>query len=203
MVEKTTPRRGRPPKFDPELVIDGATTAFFAKGFEATTLTDLEAATGVDRSTLYNSFGGKNGLYHRATARYLERAASGLFDVLNDGTDDGLGDLIQFLERLRLGLTANDVSPGCLIVNDMAAGSDPDAAKRYRQLLDGGLLAALGRAASAGTIERSTVESRAALISAAVIGINLISGHTGDNQQVDQLVTGAIAEVTSWRSSSG
>ncbi|MDH3683729.1 MAG: TetR/AcrR family transcriptional regulator [Acidimicrobiia bacterium] len=211
MVENTSaaPRRGRPPRFDADHVVDAAIGAFFAKGFDATTLADLEAATGVDRSTLYNSFGGKRGLYHKATERYLDRAAESLFSVLytgsdgtdgvGDDTDDGLQDVVQFLERLRSGLTSAAVSPGCLIINDMAAGSDPDAARRYRELLDNGLRAALGRAAKAGTIDSNTIESRASLVSAAVVGINLVSRHTGDNQQVDQLVTGAITEVTSWR----
>ncbi len=201
MVENATlgAKRGRPPEFDPDQVVDAAIGAFFAKGFDATTLTDLESATGVDRSTLYNSFGGKNGLYHQATKRYLDHAAEGLFSVLHVGGDDGIDDIRQFLERLRSGLTSQDVSPGCLIINDMAAGSDRDAAKRYREILDNGLRAALGRAADAGTIDPSTIDSRTALVSAAVIGINLISRHTGDNHQVDQLVTGAIVEITSWR----
>ena len=144
-------------------MIDSAIDAFFVKGFDATTLSDLESATGVDRSTLYNSFGGKTGLYRAATARYLDRAATGLFGTLhdgsssdsnsdsnsgsNDGSNDGLADIVQFLETLRVGLTMAEVSPGCLIVNDMAAGSDREAAARYRELLDSGLRAALGRAA--------------------------------------------------------
>lgn len=200
MVQKATAnvRRGRPRKFDPDQVVEAAVGAFFAKGFEATTLTDLEVATGVDRSTLYNSFGGKEGLYHKATARYIDNAAEQLFDVLY-GDGDGIDSVIQFLGRLRSGLTGTAVSPGCLIINDMAAGSDPDAARRYRQLLDDGLRAALARAASAGSIDPNTVEPRSALVSAAVIGINVISGHTGDNDEVDRLATGAIGEVSSWR----
>ena len=201
MVKKATPpvRRGRPREFDENQVIDAAVDAFFVKGFDGTTLTDLEAATGVDRSTLYNSFGGKNGLYHRATARYLDRAADGLFNPLHDGGADGLADVVDFLERLRSGLTGGEVSPGCLIVNDMAAGSDPEAAKRYRDLLEDGLRAALRRAAAEGVIDAEPIDNRAAFLSAAVIGINLISGHTGDNDQVDQLVRAVTAEVAAWR----
>ncbi|MCP3910910.1 MAG: TetR/AcrR family transcriptional regulator [Actinomycetia bacterium] len=201
MVEKATTgsRRGRPRQFDPDQVVEAAMGAFFAKGFESTTLADLEAATGVDRSTLYNSFDGKSGLYHQATALYLDRAAQMLFDDLGHGTDDGLADIITFLERLRAGLTADGVSPGCLIVNDMASGSDPEATARYRAMLDSGLAAALGRAAGAGHIDPASIDGRASLLSAAVIGINLVSAHTGDNGQVSHLVSGAIAEVSSWR----
>ena len=113
--------------------------------------------------------------------------------------DDGIAAIVRFLERLRSGLTGAPVSPGCLIVNDMAARSDLEAAGRYRKLLDDGLHAALHRAADAGLTDPESIANRAALVSAAVIGINLISGHTGDNAQVNRLVDGAIAEVRSWR----
>ena len=82
-------RRGRPPKFDHDQVVAEAIAAFFQKGFEATTLADLEAVTGVDRSTLYNSFGGKTGLYQSATDTYLSLAEGGLFAPLLVGTSDG------------------------------------------------------------------------------------------------------------------
>ncbi|MCP4960035.1 MAG: TetR/AcrR family transcriptional regulator, partial [Actinomycetia bacterium] len=84
VVQKTA-RRGRPPKFDHNAVVDAAIGAFFRSGFEATTLADLEHATGVDRSTLYNSFGGKQGLYELATTAYLERAETSLFEPLANG----------------------------------------------------------------------------------------------------------------------
>ncbi len=203
MVEKTTPKasRGRPRQFDTDQVIDAAIGAFMAKGFESTTLADIEAATGIDRSTLYNSFGGKQGLYHKATDRYLDRAAESLFQPLQRGSDDGLADIIEFLEHLRSGLASSDVSPGCLIVNDMAARSDPEAARRYRDLLETSLRAALDRAAGGGAVDPSRVDDRAVLISATIIGINLIGRHAGDDQQVNQLIDAAVAEVASWRRS--
>ncbi|MCP5027400.1 MAG: TetR/AcrR family transcriptional regulator [Actinomycetia bacterium] len=201
MVGKATEavRRGRPRQFDEEQVVAAAIGAFFAKGFAATTLADLEGATGVDRSTLYNIFGGKRGLYDKATALYLDRAASSLFSVLHRGSADGLGDVVQFLERLRSGLTGDPVSPGCLIINDMATGANLDAARRYRELLDTGLRSALHRAADSGAIDPSAVDRRAVLLSAAVIGVNLISRHAGNNPEVDELLSAAIAEVSSWR----
>ena len=179
-------------------MVDAAVGAFFANGLEGTTLGDIETATGIDRSTLYNSFGGKAGLYHRATARYLDHAEEGLFGPLHDPDTDGLTAVVEFLGRLKEGLTSGDVSPGCLIVNDMAAGSDPAAAKRYRELLEEGLRAALTRAAEAGLVPAESVDARAALLSTTVIGVNLISRRTGDNAEVERLVDGTLAEVALW-----
>ena len=162
MVQKTSPtpkKRGRPPKFDREEVIRAAITAFFHAGYEATTLAEIEAATGVDRSTLYNSFGGKAGLYQSATRTYLAMAEATLFQPLLEGSDDGYADIIEFLANLRTGLTSADAIPGCLIVNDMAAGADPDAAAAYRSTLEDGLQRALepGRQIAPPNISISSV----------------------------------------------
>lgn len=192
MVQKTV-HRGRPPKFERDAVIAAATGAFFHSGYQGTTLSDLEKATGVDRSTLYNSFGGKQGLYELATTAYLDRAESWLFDSLANGTTDGYGDILEFLEKLRTGLTATEAIPGCLIVNDMAAGSAPDAARRYRTELKAGLAAALTRAG------HPKPRPRADLLTAAVIGVNLVSKMTADPSEIGRHIDAMVATVTDWQ----
>ncbi|MEM7091755.1 MAG: TetR/AcrR family transcriptional regulator [Actinomycetota bacterium] len=192
--------RGRPRQFDADQVINAAIWAFFAKGFEATTLGDLEDATGVDRSTLYNSFGGKRGLYESATSTYLDLARTGLFaPLLGGGPDenDGYGDILEFLDRLRSGLTSATAIPGCLIVNDMAAGADPRAAQRYREMLEEGLTAALARAGENDPQRRS---DRAGMLATSVLGVNLVSKTTdGDAREIGRLVDAMIDEVGRWR----
>ena len=196
MVQKARPeanKRGRPPKFDEDHVIAAAIGAFFHKGFEATTLADLEQATGVDRSTLYNSFGGKAGLYSSATNTYLSIAETSLFDPLLVGTNDGYADILDFLANLRNGLTSADAIPGCLIVNDMAAGADPGAAQRYRAMLEQGLRRALARTGD------PDAKRRAGLLSTSVLGVNLVSKATGDPAEIARLVDAIADEVRRWR----
>lgn len=193
MVQKTTPR-GRPPKFDRDEVIAAAIAAFSRSGFDGTTLGDLEDATGVDRSTLYNSFGGKQGLYELATTGYLDRAEASLFEPLTNGTDDGYADILVFLNTLRSGLTSPEAIPGCLIVNDMAAGSAPDIALRYRTQLVAGLTAALTRAG------HPTPRSKADVLTAAVLGVNLVSKMTADPVELGRLVDAMIDTVADLQS---
>jgi AcrR family transcriptional regulator len=193
MVQKTA-RRGRPPKFNRDAVVAAAIGAFFRSGYEATTLAELEEATGVDRSTLYNSFGGKQGLYELATSAYLDRAQISLFEPLTDGTADGYGDILEFLRRLRSGLTSTEAIPGCLIVNDMAAGSAPDVAARYRKHLEAGLVAALLRAG------HPAPEAEAGVLTTAVLGVNLVSKMTGDPDEIGRLVDAMTDTVAAWQS---
>jgi TetR/AcrR family transcriptional repressor of nem operon len=205
MVQKTTstPKRaGRPPSFDREAVVSSATQAFWAKGYADTTLGDLEAATGVDRSTLYNSFDGKAGLYRSATAAYLDQAECLLFVSLHEGSG-GLDDVLTFLERLGSQYTAGTNPPGCLIVNDMADETEGAATVRYLELLRDGLLAALARAESAGESSGGQVESRAQLLAAAVVGVNLVNRTTTDTGTTMSTLNGLRAEVESWRLPTG
>ena len=197
MVQKAPARRGRPPKFDRDEVVGAAIGAFFHKGYEATTLPELEAATGLDRSSLYNSFGGKRGLYEAAIATYLDVAEGGLFDPLLTGTDDGFADLLTFFGFLRTGMTSAAAIPGCLIVNDMASGADPEAALRYRGLLEEGMRRALERA---GETDPKRRDERAALLTLGVIGVNLVSKTTaGDLDEIGRHIDAMVATVIEWR----
>ena len=67
---------GRPRQFDEDLALDSAMQAFWAKGYEATSLADLMAATGLHKGSLYQAFGDKHSLFIRALNRYLEEMRS-------------------------------------------------------------------------------------------------------------------------------
>lgn len=182
VVQKATSgagRRGRPPKFVRDDVIDAAVDVFWRKGVDHVTLDDLEAATGVDRSTLYNSFGGKTGLYRSAAERYVTAAVEQLFAPLYE-IDDGIDAVTQMLERLRGINVAADLPPGCLIVNDLGSPHIDDAASdRYCETLRGGVEASLERAVAQGSLHQAAVAPLAALIVAGVLGANLTSHAIG------------------------
>lgn len=180
VVDKST-RRGRPPSFDHDAVVDAAMRAFWDRGFEGTSLSDLEAATGADRSTLYNSFGGKAGLYREAAGRYVDLVEEHLFAPLTVG-ERGLEDIVDFFDRLGEQFDPGAHPPGCLIVNDLTAlDHDQAASDRYLDRLSDGLQTALQRAAASGEIDPSHVDELAEVLTAAVIGINTIARrHPGD-----------------------
>ncbi|TPE64453.1 TetR/AcrR family transcriptional regulator [Sandaracinobacter neustonicus] len=72
---ETTPRagaraRGRPRAFDREAALEQATRLFWAKGFEATSITDLTQAMGIGAPSLYAAFQSKEALYAEALDHY-------------------------------------------------------------------------------------------------------------------------------------
>ena len=54
---------GRPRGFDERLVVAAAIDLFVRLGYEATSVDDLVAATGLHRGSLYKAFGSKRGLF--------------------------------------------------------------------------------------------------------------------------------------------
>ena len=62
-------------EFDRNEALQKAMELFWEKGYEATTLNDLLARTGIKRQSLYNAFGNKHELYLEALERY--RGAEG------------------------------------------------------------------------------------------------------------------------------
>ena len=171
--------------------------AFWSKGFTATTLSDLEQATGVDRSTLYNNFDGKDGLYRSATATYVNHAEHGLFEPLLTGSG-GIADIIEFIDRLHKTYRSGTNTRGCLIVNGIASDPDPEATDRYLHSLQDGLRTALERAAVAGQTDPNKTAQRCQLLSAAIIGINLLDCRTPDNTATLALINSIRSEVTTW-----
>lgn len=60
----------RPREFDESIVIDKAMQQFWVHGYEATSVDDLCAATGLNRSSLYRAFGSKRELLDIALTAY-------------------------------------------------------------------------------------------------------------------------------------
>lgn len=63
-------KRGRPRAFEPEVALKQALATFRKSGFSATSLDDLSAAMGINRPSLYGTFGDKRELFVKAYQRY-------------------------------------------------------------------------------------------------------------------------------------
>ncbi|NOX30102.1 MAG: TetR/AcrR family transcriptional regulator [Actinobacteria bacterium] len=177
--------------------MSAAISPFWAKGFEATTLSDLEEATGVDRSTIYNSFGGKTGLYRSATAAYVDRSHEALFEPLHKGTS-GIADIVDFLDRLATMLGSDVNPPGCLIVNDMAADIDHEATNRYLECLQTGFQKALQRSSSLGDSNPHKTGQRSQTLTAAILGVNIVHRNSANASLAQTLIDGLREEVSAW-----
>ena len=111
-----TKKLGRPKAFDPETALDAAMRLFWRKGYEGTTLTDLTAAMGIGRPSLYAEFGCKESLFRRALDRYTAGAAPPEASSARESFE-------TFLRATAAG-GAHPEHPGCLLVTGGLACGD-------------------------------------------------------------------------------
>lgn len=64
--------RGRPRSFDREAALQRAIEVFWKHGYEATSITDLTRAMGINPPSLYAAFGDKEKLFMEAVDRYMQ-----------------------------------------------------------------------------------------------------------------------------------
>lgn len=83
---------GRPREFDPDQVVDQAMRLFWAHGFDGVSISDVTAATGVNRRSIYAEFGSKERLYERAVERYHAGPGSYLVEALASPTARGVAE---------------------------------------------------------------------------------------------------------------
>ncbi|WP_046776093.1 TetR/AcrR family transcriptional regulator [Streptomyces yangpuensis] len=68
-----TGQRGRPRSFDRDAALDKAMTAFWERGYEATSISDLTASIGIGAPSLYAAFGDKRKLFDEVVVVYGSR----------------------------------------------------------------------------------------------------------------------------------
>jgi len=123
------PPLGRPRAFDLDEALDQALAVFWRHGYEGASLTDLTAAMGIARPSLYGAFGDKEALFRRALDRYSQGPAAFVGEALAMPTAREVVE--QLLLRGAEALTDPRWPSGCLAVQGaLACGQGADAIKR-------------------------------------------------------------------------
>ena len=108
--------RGRPREFDTEEALAKALRVFWERGFRATSITDLTAATGVGRTGLYAAFGNKESLFLLALDRYMALAYTDCAEMLED-EPDARGAVEAHLLRMADSVTKPGNAHSCMLMN--------------------------------------------------------------------------------------
>lgn len=124
-------QQGRPRTFVEHEVLDAAMQVFWRHGYEASSIAQLRAATGLSSASLYGAFGSKEGLFERAIEHYIAGPGrvSELVGDLKLGPVDALGLMIHGTIKMQ----SDPAHPGgCLVTLSatVGAGGDDDAAAR-------------------------------------------------------------------------
>lgn len=122
-------KMGRPREFSEAAALDAAMRVFWEKGYEGASLDDLTLAMGINRSSLYASFGDKEKLFTRVIARYNEGPLAFIREALQQKTARAVvGNLLRFTVSF-LGDSAHP--RGCLsLQGGLACSSSGEGVKR-------------------------------------------------------------------------
>lgn len=113
------PLRGRPREFDMDAVLDKAVVVFCERGYHATSIGDLTAATALASGSVYKAFKDKRGVYLAALDRYKKTRDAELRAAIEAGTSGR--------ERVRIALAHYAEAShgargrlGCMVVSSAA-----------------------------------------------------------------------------------
>jgi len=122
-------KMGRPREFREDAALDAAMRVFWEKGYEGTSLDDLTAAMGINRSSLYSTFGDKQELFQKVMKRYESGPMAFLFEALTQPT---ARKVIESLFRSIVEFLVDPSHPkGCLsLQGGMACGTGAEEVKQ-------------------------------------------------------------------------
>ncbi|HYQ70933.1 MAG TPA: TetR/AcrR family transcriptional regulator [Gammaproteobacteria bacterium] len=116
-------------QFDERQALVAAMLTFWEKGYEGTSIQDLEAAMGLGRTSIYNAFGNKRALFGRVMACYKDSVMAALIADMDAAPDIREG--IRRLLNSALDIHFDAGNPGgCLVVLSVLESGQHDAQSR-------------------------------------------------------------------------
>lgn len=187
--------------FDPDATLETVVRLFWRQGVASTGIQDVVTATGVNRSSLYATFGGKQDLYLAALRRYVQTRSEPAFRGL---AEDGRGLPAVagfFTELIEVRCAGEFARWGCLIAN-AHAGAEPgdpevrDILERHHRRLRDALHAALVTAGSRGQLGPGADPGAGAeLLALLAYGVNLRSRAGADAATLHRTVATALRSI--------
>lgn len=113
--------------FDRDLVVAQVTNVFHDKGFNATSMQDIVDATGLNRSSIYNSFGSKYNLFLECLKTYKDKFGTILSEELGVATNP-LESIKMIFEFYLKEINKDEQDKGCLLVNCTSEMANQDDA---------------------------------------------------------------------------
>jgi len=99
--------------------LDAAIGVFWERGYQGASMTDLVAATGLQKGSLYKAFEDKHDLFMKSLARYLERGLSDLDRALRGAASPKAG-LRNWLEAMVVERSCTgERRVGCFAINSV------------------------------------------------------------------------------------
>ncbi|WP_262928231.1 MULTISPECIES: TetR/AcrR family transcriptional regulator [unclassified Streptomyces] len=174
---------------------------FWAKGYESTSTRDLCEALGLDRSSLYNAFTNKCGLFKRALTRYMDVTTANQLRILDNHevpATERIRALFDEILQVERENRRNGYGLGCLTVNTTTelSGRDQEIAlmlDRNTEQRVAGLSAVIAigqRDGDIGSVRDATELAR--FINAVIAGIRVAAQGGEDDDAIAAIAATAM-----------
>lgn len=187
--------------FDPDTALETVVRLFWRQGASSTGIQDVVTATGLNRSSLYATFGGKQDLYRAALRRYIETRSRPAFRRLAED-DRGLPAIAEFFAGLIEARCSGEYARwGCMVSNAHAGAENGDPEIRtlldqHHQQLRDAMHAALVTARARGQLgPDADLGAAADLLALLAYGVNLRSRAWADARTLNSTVAAALTSI--------
>lgn len=177
--------------FNHDDALDAAMRVFWRKGYAATSIQDLVAGTGLSRSSLYNTFEDKHGLFRHALRRYHGLTAANVALLAQDGpASDRVRQLLLNIVNDEL---AGQDACGCLVANTSLELGGRDSLVtsllgEHFATLEAALTALMERGQQQGDVTgEATPTALARFVLATIQGLRVIGRGQADTARAERL----------------
>lgn len=189
--------------YDRDEVLDRALALFWAKGYHATSLKDLEAALNLRPGSIYAGFGSKEALFAETLRRYAEQSGAQFDETMSQGATP-LAGLAAHVRALGCRAAGGQMpSRACMLVKTLLETPDDDAALRRQteaamQRIEAGFAAAFRAARDSGEIAGDAdPDYLAARLQAAIFGLRAYAQRGDAGQRIGALAEGIARDIES------
>jgi TetR/AcrR family transcriptional regulator, transcriptional repressor for nem operon len=182
----------RTKEFDQEEVLTKAMYAFLRSGYEGTSMQTLVSIMGINRGSLYDTFGDKRSLFLAAIAHYEATIVKDTMASLMT-VDAGKQTIINLFRGLVVGMTKEKNCYGCLMTNTAVELCPHDTEARGKidthfSQMARAFKQALSKAQSKGEIKSDRdVDSMAQYLTSSLQGLRVMGKVNRDPQTLNNI----------------
>jgi TetR/AcrR family transcriptional repressor of nem operon len=191
----------RPVEFDENKVLTNAMEQFWREGYEASSVQKLLDCTGINRGTLYNSFGDKDTFFKSCVDQYNKIVDQQIADSLKNEKLNAWDSISAYFDEAVLNISNKHRSMGCLLVNSLceSINYDKDIKKVVRSSLAPirkAMVVRLKEAQKKGKLKKGiSVEFAADVLMNALHGVRVNSRDGKNTRQLKELIKHNITSL--------
>jgi TetR/AcrR family transcriptional repressor of nem operon len=191
----------RPVEFDETKVLTNAMEQFWKEGFEASSVQKLLDCTGINRGTLYNSFGDKDTFFKSCVDQYNTLTEKYIAASLGNAELSAWDGIAAYFDQAVVSAPNKHRVMGCLLVNSLCESVNYD--KEIKKVIKASLatirkalLARLKEAHKKGKIKKGiSAEFAADVLMNSLHGVRVNSRDGKSAKQLGELITFTIASL--------